>query len=162
MAVRKLVLDDVFEEALYTLIAIHCTIEDYRLAYLLNKHLGINLVRKPSDLDCKKDKSAYSIFEWKDNKQLTTWNLVSNICKTQETLPQNNQQSLFSTQEYITKTFNLISEYKDVNYFLKIDNDNNFSKEAYILSHILNIPQVVTAFSVDVNQLKSKDNLIFS
>jgi len=162
MAVHKLVLDDVFEEALYTLIAIHCTIDDYRLAYLLNKYLGINLVRKSKDLDYNKDKSAYSIFEWEDNKQLTTWSLVSNICKTYEALPQNNQQSLFNTQEQITKTFNLIPEYKGVNYFLKIDNDNNFSKEAYILSSILNIPQVATAFSVDVNQLKSKDNLIFN
>ncbi len=162
MAVHKLVLDDVFEEALYTLIAIHCTIEDYRLAYLLNKHLGINLTRKPSDLDYNKDKSVYSIFEWEDNKQLTTWSLVSNICKTQETLPQVSQQSLFTAQEQIIKTFNLIPEYKGVNYFLKIDNDNSFSKEAYILSSILNIPQIVTAYSVDVNQLKSKDNLIFS
>ena len=162
MAVHKLVLDDVFEEALYTLIAIHCTIDDYRLAYLLNKYLGINLVRKSKDLDYNKDKSAYSIFEWEDNKQLTTWSLVSNICKTYEALPQNNQQSLFNTQEHITKTFNLIPEFKGVNYFLKIDNDNNFSKEAYILSSILNIPQVATAFSVDVNQLKSKDNLIFN
>ncbi len=162
MAVHKLVLDDVFEEALYTLIAIHCTIEDYRLAYLLNKYLGINLIRKPSDLDYNKDKSVYSIFEWEDNKQLTTWSLVSNICKTQETLPQVSQQSLFTAQEQIIKTFNLIPEYKGVNYFLKIDNDTNFSKEAYILNSILNIPQIVTAYSVDVNQLKSKDNLIFS
>ncbi|MFD1615944.1 IPExxxVDY family protein [Gelatiniphilus marinus] len=161
MAVHKLVLDDVFEEALFTLIAIHCTIEDYRLAYLLNKHLGINLVRKPLDLDYNNGKSTYSIFEWEDNKLLTKWNLVSNICKTQET-PKSNQQSLFSTQQQITKTFNLIPEHKGVNYFLKIDNDNNFRKEAYILSAILNIPQVVTAFNVDVNQLKSKDNLIFS
>ncbi|WP_034042545.1 IPExxxVDY family protein [Wocania ichthyoenteri] len=162
MAVHKLVLDDVFEEALYTLIAIHCTIEDYRLAYLLNKHLGISLVRKSLDLDYNKDKSTYSIFEWEDDKQLTTWSLVSNICITHEAPQQVNQQSLFNTQEQITKIFNLIPEYKDVNYFLKIDNDNNFSKEAYILSNILNIPQVVTAFSVDVNQLKSKDNLIFN
>lgn len=162
MAVHKLVLDDVFEESLYTLIAIHCTIEDYRLAYLLNKHLGINLVRKPSDLDYKKDKSTYSIFEWEDHKQLTTWSLVSNICKTQEATIQDNQQSLFSSTEFITKTFNLIPEYKGVNYFLKIDNDTNFNKEIYILNNILSIPQVATAFSVDVNQLKSKDNLIFS
>ena len=162
MAIHKLILDDVFEEVAFSLIAMHCTIEDYRLAYLLNKHLGINLTRKPLDLDVNKGKSAYSIFEWEDDKQLTVWNLVSNIYKTQEVQKQVNQQSLFNTQEQITKTFNLLPEYKGVNYFLKIDNDNNFSKETYILSNILNIPQIVTAYSVDVNQLKSKDNLIFS
>lgn len=161
MAVRKLVLDDVFEEALYTLIAIHCTIEDYRLAYLLNKYLETNLVRKPKDLDYNKDKS-YSIFEWKNDKELTTWSLVSNICKTHEAPPENNQQSLFNAQGQITRTFNLIPEFKGVNYFLKIDNGSHFSKEAYVLSRILNIPQVATAFTVDVDQLKSKDNLIFN
>lgn len=162
MAVHKLVLDDVFEEALFSLIAIHCTIEDYRLAYLLNKHLGINLVRKPVDLDFNNGKLSYSIYEWEDCKQLTSWNLVSNICKAQEAQPQQNQQSLFNIQGHITKTHHLIPEYKSVNYFLKINSDNNFSKEAFILSNILNIPQVATAFSVDANQLKSKDNLIFN
>jgi len=162
MAVRKLVLDDVFEEAQYTLIAMHCTIEDYRLAYLLNKYLGINLTRKRADLDFKRDQSAYSIFEWEDHKQLTTWNLVSNIFKTEVEVVQTSEQSLFKTEANITKTYNLIPEYKRVNYFLKIETDTNFSKATYILSHVLNIPQIVTAYNVDVNQLKSKDNLIFS
>ena len=51
MAVHKLILEDVFNEVSYTLIGIHCTIEDYRVAYLLNKYLGINLVRSKEDLD---------------------------------------------------------------------------------------------------------------
>ena len=81
MAVHKLILDDVFDESVFTLIAIHCTIEDYRLAYLLNKFLRINLCRKRFDLDFKNGKSAYSIYHWEDKKQLIDWNLVSNICK---------------------------------------------------------------------------------
>jgi hypothetical protein len=161
MAVHKLILDDIFEESLYTLIAIHCTIEDYRLAYLLNNNLDIHLSRKPSDLDYNNGKSAYSIFEWEDPKYLTTWNLVFNICKT-ELFQQVNYQSLFNSEDKITKTFYLIPEYKQVNYFLKIDNEFNVNKEKYILSSILKIPQVSTAYSIDASQLKSKDNLIFS
>tara|TARA_R110002072_G_scaffold44468_1_gene124413 strand:- start:22 stop:507 length:486 start_codon:yes stop_codon:yes gene_type:complete len=161
MAVHKLILDDVFDEVLYTLIALHCSVEDYRLAYLLNKYLGITLTRKPSDLDYNKGKSTYSIFEWKDDKQLTTWSLVSNVCKT-ESYQQINYESLFNNHEKITKTTNLIPEHKRVNFFLKIDNQLNFSKEKYILNSILKIPQIATAYSIDANQLKSKDNLIFS
>ena len=82
MAVHKLILDDVFEESICTLIGIHCTIEDYRLAYLLNKSLGINLVRNKKDLDYNNGKSTYSIYKWEDKKQFLTWNLVSNVCKT--------------------------------------------------------------------------------
>lgn len=161
MAVHKLILDDVFDEVLYTLIAIHCTLEDYRLAYLLNKYLGITLTRKTSDLDFNNSKSTYSIFDWEDQKQLTTWSLVSNVCKT-ESYQQINYESLFENQEIITKITHLIPEYKRVNYFLKIDNQFNFSKEKYILNSILNISQIATAYSIDTNQLKSKDNLIFS
>lgn len=161
MAVHKLILDNVFDEVLYTLIALHCSVEDYRLAYLLNKYLGITLTRKPSDLDYNNGKSTYSIFEWKDDKQLTTWSLVSNVCKT-ESYQQTNYESLFNNKEKITKTTNLIPEYKRVNFFLKIDNQFNFSKEKYILNSILKIPQIATAYSIDTDELKSKDNLIFS
>lgn len=161
MAVHKLILDDVFYEVSYTLIAIHCALEDYRLAYLLNKHLGITLTRRSSDLDYNNSKSTYSIFEWKDDKQLTTWSLVSNVCKV-ESYQQITYESLFENQEKIIKTTNLIPEYKRVNFFFKIDNEFNFSKEKYILNSILNISQIATAYSVDTSQLKSKDNLIFS
>lgn len=163
MAMHKLVLDDVFEETLYTLIAIHTSIEDYRIAYLLNKHLGINLTRVKADLDVNSDEGKYSIFEWKDNKQLTTWNLVSNICKKEEEVNYNNDASLlFSSQNHITKTYNLLPEFKDVNYFLKIDDEYALNKENYILNSIHNIPQVATTYSVETSQIKTKDNLIFS
>ncbi|GAA4935542.1 hypothetical protein GCM10023314_04830 [Algibacter agarivorans] len=160
MAVHKLNLDDAFDEVLYTLIGMHCTLEDYRLAYLLNKHLGIALIRT-SDLDYNNGKASYSIYEWEDEKQLVTWSLVSNISKT-ETLQQIDYKSLFDTQQNIIKTSHLLTEYKTVNYFLKIDSEFSFSKEKYILDSILNISQIATAYSIDSSQLKSKDNLIFS
>lgn len=161
MAVHKLILDDAFDEALYTLIAIHCRLEDYRLAYLLNKHLGITLSRKPSDIDYKNGQVSYPIYEWEDHKQLITWSLVSNICKTEE-LQKSDYTSLFDNQEKITKTFQLLPEHKTVNYFLKIDSEFSFSKEKYILESILKIPRIATAYNIDSSKLKSKDNLIFN
>ncbi|GAA4892650.1 hypothetical protein GCM10023311_16440 [Flaviramulus aquimarinus] len=161
MAVHKLILDDAFDEVLYTLIGIHCTLEDYRLAYLLNKYLGVTLARKVLDLDYDNGKASYSIYEWEDEKQLVTWSLVSNISKT-ETLQTIDYKSLFDTQQNIIKTNYLLTEYKTVNYFLKIDSAFSFGKEKYILDSILTIPQIATAYSIDSNQLKSKDNLIFN
>jgi NADH pyrophosphatase NudC (nudix superfamily) len=161
MAVHKLILEDAFEEAEYTLIAIHCRLEDYRLAYLLNKHLGIKLARKASDIDYENGQASYSIFEWEDQKQLITWSLVSNICKTEE-FQKTDYKSLFDNQEKITKTFRLLPEFKTVNYFLKIDSEISFSKKKYITDSILKLPQIVTAYSIDSSQLKSKENLIFN
>ncbi len=161
MAVHKLILDDVFEEDLYTLIAIHCTLEDYRLAYLLNKHLGISLIRKPFDLDYENGQSTYPIFDWEDKKQQTVWSLTSNIYRTEEYVMTQNK-SLFNSEEKITRTSYLVPEYKTVNYFLKIDHEIHSSKEKHVLNNILMAPQIATAYSIDIHQLKSKDNLIFS
>lgn len=161
MAVHKLILDNDFDEEPYTLIGIHCALEDYRMAYLLNKQLDIQLERKRLDLDFKRNKTNYPIFEWHDEKLLTTWNLVSNICK-KEVSNLGNQASLFNDQDVVVSSFNLIPEYKRVNYFLKIEHEFNLTKEKYLTNLILEIPQVVTAYSIDASQLKSKNNLIFS
>ncbi|ALJ05699.1 hypothetical protein APS56_11430 [Pseudalgibacter alginicilyticus] len=161
MAVHKLILNDIFDEVSHTLIAIHCTIEDYRLAYLLNKNLKISLIRRKQDLDYFNGKSTYSIFEWEDCKQLITWSLVSNTCKT-KVYQEANHNSLFSTEEQVTKIHYLIPECKNVNYFLKIDDEFKFNEEKQLIKRILEIPQIATAYIIDGSQLKSKDNLIFS
>lgn len=161
MPVHKLILDDAFDEALYTLIAIHCGMEDYRLAYLLNKYLGVALSRKAADLDFKNGAVSYSIYEWEDKKHLITWSLVSNICKTEE-LHYKDKASLFDNPEEITKIFQLLPELKKVNYFLKIDSAFSFTKSKYILESILKISRIATAYTLDPSTLKSKDNLIFN
>jgi len=132
MALHKLFIDD-FSDDIYSLMAIHCTIEDYRVAYLLNQYLNINLVRKAQDLDFKYIAASYSIYEWEDKNQLITWNLVSNVCKKEED-GLTSTGSLFKSQNKIIRTHNLIPEYKKVNYLLKIYNDGNFINEKTIIS----------------------------
>ncbi len=162
MAIRKLILDDFFETEAFTLIGIHCTIEDYRLAYLINKSLEINLNRKPKDIDNYSLQTTYSIFEWEDQIQLITWNLVSNSCKVKSSQDITTTNSLFDSEQTNTKAYHLVPEYKKVNYLLKIESELNENKKKLILSKILNIPQVVTAYAIDTELLKSKDNLIFN
>ena len=160
MALHKLLVDD-FREDIYSLMAIHCTIEDYRVAFLLNQYLNINLVRKVQDLDFKYIAASYSIYEWEDKNQLITWNLVSNVCKKEED-SLTSTGSLFKSPNKIIRTHNLIPEYKKVNYLLKIYNDGNFINEKSIIHKIQEIPQIAAVYSIDVTQLKSKDNLIFN
>jgi hypothetical protein len=160
MALHKLLVDD-FDVETYSLLAIHCTIEDYRVAYLLNKKLQISLQRKPQDLDFKYTASSFSIYEWEDKNQRMIWNLVSNVCKKEEEII-TSSGSLFETQSNILRTHNLIPEYKKVNYLLKIDNDGNYIEEKTIIHKIQEISQIAAVYSIDVSQLKSKDNLIFN
>lgn len=159
MALHKLHVDDFYDDS-FSLIAIHCSLEDYRLAYLLNKHLNISLVRKPQDLDYKYFAATYSIFEWEDKKQHTTWNLISNICKREEDGLQSSG-SLFNTSNTILKTYHLLPEFKNVDYLIKVMNEDQSFDEKQILDTLQSIPQLVTSYSIDVEHIKSKDNLIF-
>ena len=160
MALHKLFVDD-FEEEPFTLLAIHCTLQDFRMAYLLNKHLNIGLSRKSQDLDFEYTEASYSIYEWSDTEQLIDWFLVSNICKKEEnTLTSSG--SLFDSANKVLRTHNLVSEYKNVNYLLKIENEGHLFNEKAVINKIQEIPQVVTAYSIDVSQIKLKENLIFN
>jgi len=160
MALHKLFVDD-FEEEPFTLLAIHCTLKDSRMAYLLNKHLNIGLCRKSQDLDFEYTEASYSIYEWSDEEQLIDWFLVSNICKKEEnTLTSSG--SLFDSTNKVLRTHNLVPEFKNVNYLLKIENEGHLFNEKAVISKIQEIPQVVAAYSIDVSQLKLKENLIFN
>ena len=81
MAVKKLLLDDFFEEEQYILIGIHCTLEDYRLAFLINQVLDIRLKRKQEDVKFSKDNSSFSLYEFNQEKQHIIYYLVANSCK---------------------------------------------------------------------------------
>lgn len=159
MALHKLVVDD-FYDASFSLLAIHCRLEDYRLAYLLNKHLGLNLKRKSQDLDYNYFDASFSIYEWENIKLDTIWNLVSNICKKEEAGLQSSG-SLFENPTNVTRTVNLLPELKTVDYLIKVSNEHKQFNEKLILNSIQSIPQVITTYSVDIDQIKSKDHLIF-
>lgn len=159
MALHKLQVDDFYDDD-YKLIAIHGRLEDYRLAYLLNKHLGLKLVRKEKDIDFEYLKSSYSIFEWDNETEYVMWNLISNMCKKEED-GLSSTGTLFNKSEKILKTFNLITEYKKVDYFIKISGEIQNVNEKLILNKLQAIPQIVTSYTVDPLKIKSKDHLIF-
>ena len=160
MAVHKLTLDDVFEDVSCTLIALHCTIEDYRLAYLLNLHLNTGFKRKTKDLEFNKGLAKYPIFEYEDMKNQNTWNLVSNICKV-ETKAKGVAESLFNMDSTVVKTYNFMPGYRKVNYFLKVDSPLYIGKTKQIINKVLSIPHVAMAYVVAVESLKYKEHLIF-
>jgi len=160
MAIHKLLVDD-FYDASFSLMAIHCRLEDYRLAYLLNKYLKLRLARKPQDLDYNYFAASYAIYEWEDSTFDTTWNLVSNKCKREENSIQSSG-SLFENHHVITKTHYLVPELKKADYLIKISNEDQNLNEKIILDAIVSIPQIVTAYSVDLDKLKSKEHLIFN
>ena len=159
MSKQKFLLDEFGECDSFVLIAIHCTLEDYRLVYLMNQKLNLRLRRLEKDIDYSE--ANYSIFEWKDPKELINWNVVSNFCSI-ETESENNNSTLFKNQARIRKSYYLIPEYETANYLLKITNHPESFNQKSIIEKLLEIPQIVLAYEIETEILKSKTNLIFN
>jgi hypothetical protein len=67
---------------------------------------------------------------------------------------------LFIEEEVAPQITYFIPELKDVDFFLKIEEDPDPGKLQGYLNQISLIPNIVTVYTVDANMLKSKKNLI--
>ena len=158
MAISKLNLEDFCNEV-FSLFAIHTNLDDYRLAYFLNKHLGINLFRKTFDLDFVNSKGSFSVFEYIDQTNFLKWSLISNIYNYNFSTKASNDD-LFVESNNLVQKVNLLTEYKNVNYLLKIENNESQVDLEAIAKEIKSISQVITVYDIN-KDLKNKENLIF-
>jgi len=162
MGHHKLILDDDFREE-FSLIALHCSEEDYKVAYLLNKQLNLGLKREEVDLDYSNEEliATFSLFHFNSDLQYTSYDLVSNKCKAVVQNDQN-ESGLFSgeTSEKNVTTY-LIPEFKKVDFFLKVYSEFATIPLRRIIASINEINQVISAYEVDTDNIKSKNNLIF-
>jgi|APEBP8051072210_1049370.scaffolds.fasta_scaffold00027_92 hypothetical protein len=161
MANLKLLIDDDdFEDIDCTAFAIHTNLEAFRLAYFLNKTVGINLkVNENAKVVVQKEtKHLFSNYIFEDKKNDVFWNLIENENQIET---QSQTTDLFATQEtFITKIY-FIPEHKKVNYFLKVEGINNVYDSEEILEKIKTINRISACYELDINNLKSKNNLIY-
>lgn len=156
MQIHSLELDD-FSDNNYTLIGIHSTLEEYKLAYLLNQKMNTKFAKASYSLDFenKNNNASFSIFEFINPKFSQSWFLISNQFTNQL---EGISKGLFETNEITTY---LIPEKKKVDFFLKLEGDFNYDYIAKKVEEINGINQVITSYKIDPNTLKSKDFLIF-
>lgn len=162
MLAHKLILDAVVDNS-FKLIAIHCSVEEYKLAFLLNKHLNLRLSRGRNDIDLriKSSLAVFALYTYKDEQKYCDYFLISNKCKGQSIKTTADFGSLFGEEEMSSETIYLLPEFKKVDFFLKIEEDSDMVSEALLLERIKEIPQIATAYSIETNKIKSKENLIF-
>ena len=162
MAIHKLDLGE-FDEIDYYLIAIHTSLEDYRLAFFINQILPINLSKSKSEIqiNIKEGETNFSRFYYNDEESAIIWNLIQNKNEVIQ-YKKENTQNLFSnvTMEVSTKVF-LLPEFKKADYFLKIENNDDAMNVSKIQILLNTIDSVSTVYIVDTNKIKSKNNLIF-
>lgn len=158
MKKHRLHLDDIFEES-FELIAIFSHEKDYRLAFLLNTHLGIQLQKATSILD-KKNNTEFPVFEYEDKTFYRNWYLLNNHGTIEKEVK--NDYDLFTQKATVfhQKVF-YIKELKRIPFLLKIESDE--SKDFYeaLVKKIADIPQVYAAEILHLTRLKNKNLLIF-
>jgi hypothetical protein len=162
MAIHKLDFGE-FDEIDYSLIAIHTSLEDYRLAYFINQKLHVNLNKSIKEIQVtdKEGEAHFSRFHYYEKKKDISWDLIQNIDEVIEQKKEDSQ-SLFSNFEIeVAKKVYMIPEFKKVNYFLKIENSEDNTNLLKIQSELNSIEQITTNYIVAINKIKSKNNLIF-
>lgn len=159
MLSHKLLLDDVEDD--YHLLAIHSSLEEFKMAFLLNLNLHLSLKRTRFDVDFNHGEiqALYPLFFFREPTKYRTYYLFKNKFKG-SVKKVVSSGSLFIEEENSTQLTYLIPEYKKVDYFLKIEDDLGEELIQDILNSISKIPRVITTYIVDVNQLKSRNNLI--
>ena len=91
MANHKLYIDE-FDEVDYELIAIHTSLESYRLAYFLNQKLPILLSRDKDEIQIKLKEGEvhFTRYLYENKEENTNWNLIENKN------PNTNKNTLFT------------------------------------------------------------------
>jgi len=141
----------------YTLIGIHSALEDYRLAYFLNKNLDLHLERFKDDLDFPSLNCRFSLFKCEDEVTFTSWSLIANRHVTvSDVVPSGD--NLFGVE---TKVYHLINEKKMVDYFIKINGVMSQDELQNIIVKLNNTNKIITSYVINPNDLVSRDYLIF-
>ena len=124
----------------FTLVGISCHSKDYRLCWEINKSLNIDLIRS-QDLEIQKKGASnlHSFYEFIDDDNYLEYYLISN---------RGNNGFL-------------IPEQKTVDFFLMAKGNISDRHTKDTISKINALSLVLTSFSIDPDQLKSKQNLLF-
>lgn len=163
MAIHKLILEDDFNNE-FSLIAIHCSEDAYKMAYMLNKCVHLQLERKSLDLDFSNNglDVTFPIYEYEDEFNCILYNLVSNKSKSLSAKVHSSGGLFDKIASEKTITTYLLKEFKKVDFFLKIHSDYEKVPTRNLISTINEIEQVISAYSVEIKNIKAKNNLIFN
>ena len=128
----------------FHLLGVSCHLSDYRLAWIINQALGIDLERK-EDIDLmlgknKEEHGLFSFYQYDNEENYTTINLISNRCE----------------------KGNYCGELKQLDYFLQLWLPES-EEEDYIndiISKLKTSHHINAVIDIDVESLKSKNNFI--
>lgn len=160
MAIHKLYIDE-FDEIDYQLIAIHTSLEDYRLAFFINQNFPVLLKRNADEIQitAKTGNALLSRYTFDDEMTCSSWDLLQN--KTEVTAQNSSATGdLFARANVrVAAKAYLLPEFKKVDYFLRLQNLDIPTET--ITDALQQIDHVTMSYTVDTSRIKSINNLIF-
>lgn len=138
---KKIFLDIRSEPAIFTLIGISCHVKDYRISFLLNKHLGSDFLKMDDlkvALNNKKDPTEFSLYHYYDEDYFNTYYLLAN-----------------RSQEFV-----LAPEIKQVDFLLIVEGDFRKTQKDRLIKSIRSIPNILTAYEIKFAEIKNYETLL--
>lgn len=162
MPIKKhfLALDDAISND-YQMIAIHSAIDDYKLAFHLNKNFPFHLERKQNNLVYLTENEKISprhYYSFYDKKEFIAYFLIENknlINKDFLGLGLFSDVSL-STETYFSKTFS------KVDFFLILKGEEIAYKTEEILNNLKSIEFIRTSYPINIEKLKTTNYLLLN
>tara|TARA_B100000768_G_C11265495_1_gene370874 strand:+ start:1053 stop:1526 length:474 start_codon:yes stop_codon:yes gene_type:complete len=156
MNYKKHHLEETIEAESFSLIAIHTSLEDFQLAYFINKNCS-TFFKRNHDLFSSHLKTSIKGMVWENSWDKDSYfHLFSNKYSLEK-----------GTSELVSELFpgkvievkNLVlPEFREVNYFIKKQVD--ISDDSFI-KKINKLPGIQFAYCVNENNIKSNKNIIF-
>jgi hypothetical protein len=134
MAKTKLKIEYDFD---FCLIGIVCSEKDFRLCWLINNQLALKLVKAE---DHTSGAGRHSLFSFNNEDLMQDYYLVANKADTGKLL---------------------LEEHQHTDYFIIVKGEITDEEKKYFAEHIKKLDTVSASYLMDVEALKSKQNLIF-
>jgi len=146
------------------LIALKSNLADYKMAYVLNRDLGLYFKKVIPEISLTENGTAFlRSFYFNDLKNHLSWRLFENQANHSEENAQLDF-SLFNDADEAFLAINyLIPEWKNIDFFILIENVDELFNVDEFLEKLQKIKNISTFFTVDIASLsaKSQKNLIF-
>ena len=163
MKKNKLVLDELVSFD-FLLIGINASTEMYQLAYYINKKINISFKRAPQDIDFHYGNTVamYQWYEYYSTELQSKVHFISNKSYSKEPHVHSTGNLFSENQKEQLRIRYLIPEFKSVDFFIKVE-DATLDQINYksLLFQLNSINQISTAYQIDIEQLKTPENLIF-
>jgi hypothetical protein len=121
----------------FCLIGIVCSEKDFRLCWMLNNQLGWNLAKME---DHTSGAGKHALFSFSDEDLMREYYLIANKADTGKLL---------------------LEEHQHTDYFIIIRGEMTDEEKKYFAEQIKKLNSVSASYIIDVEALKSKQNLIF-